>query len=104
MTSTYATPAGPLARPTRKEHDDHRTRSLARDDDPAPARPLAPAPLDRGHARPAGDLAAALRSAVQAGRRHPGLRRWLLRRLPDARRGRDDGALLQRLAGNVDHR
>ena len=55
--------------------------------------------------RPAGDLAAALRGAVQERDRHPGLRpARLVSRLPRARRAGHDRALLVRLERHVDHR
>ncbi|HEY2935589.1 MAG TPA: ABC transporter permease [Gaiellaceae bacterium] len=57
--------------------------------------------IRRRHARAAGGLAPALGCPVQEGRGDSRLPRWLVHRVPDARRRRDDGVLLRRLDGHV---
>src|SRR5262249_26799904 len=87
----------------RWRHDDCGSAELA-GESPLPARLRASAGVGRDRARAAGDLAAALRRALQARRRDPRLRGRLLHRLPDARRRCDDGGDVGRLERHELHR
>ena len=70
--------------PKRRELDDAGQTHPVHDAAPS-ARAVAPAVVRGGDARPAGDLAAAVRRAVQAGDRDPRLPRRLVHRVPRAR-------------------
>src|SRR6266496_617046 len=96
MTSISATPAARSSRPkptTERRHCDPPATYLAGRPPPHPGAP-APAGLGWHLAHAARHLAAPVRGALQAHRRHPRLHRRLLHRVPHPRRRRDARPLL----------